>query len=120
MTEVRRLRKERGLTQAELARIARLSQMTISRMEMSPDKRKGGISISSAVAVARALEVEIDVLFHNFVLNPTQGRPAHTGTKLNLLKHVQLDIFCPKCNTKVSNLAAENGQSECCEAELAA
>jgi hypothetical protein len=89
-------------------------------MELSPSKRKGGISISSAVAVARALEVEIEVLFHKFVLNPTQGRPAHTGTKLNLLKHIQPNIFCPKCKTEASSMAIEIGLSECCETELVA
>lgn len=122
MTEVRRLRKDRGLTQVALAKAAQLSVATIQRMEQSPLKRKGGISISAAVAVARALEEEIDVVFNNFVLNPTQGRPAHTGASLNPPKHIRPAAHCPNpsCNMELPNSACAGSECENCSASLAA
>jgi DNA-binding XRE family transcriptional regulator len=120
LTEVRDLRIKRGLTQKKLALAADLSQATICRMEMSPRERKGGISLESAVSVARALEVDVLDLFRGFVLNPTQGRPAHTGAKLNLIKHIRTTVVCPKCNMLVSLMDAAGGLSECCAASLAA
>jgi DNA-binding XRE family transcriptional regulator len=114
LTEVRDLRIKRGLTQKKLALAADLSQATICRMEMSPRERKGGISLESAVSV------DVLDLFRGFVLNPTQGRPAHTGAKLNLIKHIRTTVVCPKCNMLVSLMDAAGGLSECCAASLAA
>jgi DNA-binding XRE family transcriptional regulator len=120
LTEVRRLRKERGLTQKELAIAADLSQATICRIEKNPRERKGGISLESAVSVARALDIDVTDLFRGFVINPTQGRPPHSGTKLNYTKPIRISIVCPKCNTLVSLKDAADGLSECCSAALAA
>ena len=120
MTELERLRKERGLTKKALAETAQLSTHTIARMEMSPKERKGGISIASAVAVARVLDVDLETSFPNFVLNPTQGRPAGSGCSVNLRMPVQLVVSCPGCGTQVSTRESVIGLSECCTAKLAA
>ncbi|MBC7565226.1 helix-turn-helix transcriptional regulator [Candidatus Saccharibacteria bacterium] len=120
LTKVRSLRKEQGLTQVELAKASGISSITIIRMEMDPTKRRGGISIASACAVARTLGVELDVLFPNTVLNHTQGRPIQSGAEMTLTGPIQIIATCPRCGTQVSNRERAAGSSECCEATLAA
>lgn len=119
MTEVRRQRKARGLTQKALAEIAGIAPVTIYRMELDPRDRKGGISIDSACAVARALEVEVNVLFPNTVLNYYQGRPVQSGGSY-ATKTARKIESCPECGTQVSTRERYAGQSDCCEAKLAA
>lgn len=120
MTNVKSLRIKRGLKQAELAKASGLSKNTIGRMEMDPTKRRGGISIESACAVARTLGVDLDELFPNTVLNHTQGRPIQTGADRTPTRPIQIIATCPKCGTQVSASERVAGSSECCEATLAA
>lgn len=121
LTEVRRQRIKRGLTQKQLAEIAGIAPKTIHRMEQSPRDRKAGISIESACAVARALEVELDALFPNTVLNYNQGRPVQTGGSYTIkTKTVHETVVCPGCGTEVSIREQTENKSDCCEATLAA
>jgi transcriptional regulator with XRE-family HTH domain len=120
LTEVRRQRTARGLTQTKLAKTAGVSVVTIQRMEQHPRNRKTGISIESACAVARALEVELDALFPNTVLNYSQGRPVQSGGSYAIkTKTVHQTTYCPGCGTQVSVRERLAGQSDCCEAKLA-
>jgi len=118
-TEVQRLRKERGLSQQELATLAGFSINTVVRMETDPSRRKGGFSIASASAVARALEVRIEALFPNTVLNPTQGRPLMSGCSTGPITTIRDAPSCTDCGTQVSRQELADGISECCSAEIA-
>ena len=58
MTTLERLRRDRGLDQMELAKLASVAQSTISRIE-----RGGGVTAPTALALARALGVTVEDLF---------------------------------------------------------
>ena len=115
LTEVHRLRTKRGLTQKDLATLAGISAATVGNMEKSPSERKGGVSIDAACNVARALGVEVDVLFPNTVLSYTRGRPIQTGTETRPVRIIKPKVFCPAlgCNTEVSEHEVVTGFSEC-------
>ena len=55
---IRTLRKQRGLTQAELAKLAGVSTISITRYEAG-----GNLSLSNAKKIATALKVTVDELF---------------------------------------------------------
>jgi transcriptional regulator with XRE-family HTH domain len=56
---LRQLRKERGLTQGDLARLAKIDIMQVSRYE----RGLGLPSLETAIALARVLETSTDLLF---------------------------------------------------------
>lgn len=120
MTEVRRLRTERGMTSQALADAARVSIATIRRMEQSSGKRKGSINITSACLVARALGVEVDKVFPDTELTEV-GRSAQTGGNYNT-KPIQIVRICPNpcCKMQVPNGVPADGTCEYCDASLAA
>lgn len=96
LTEVERLRKERGLTQQALARAAGVSATTISRMEHPPYR----ISIESACDVARALGIELGKLYQGGTISYGVGRPVRTGRPINKVKRAE--ARCITCGTFVS------------------
>jgi len=58
---ISRIRKQRGLTQVDLAELTKLTQPTISRAERGDDST----TMATLASIAAALEVPISVLFND-------------------------------------------------------
>ena len=121
MTEVQRLRIERGLTMVQLADLAKISQQTIFKMEQDPSNRTSKISPAAAHAVAEVFDKELSSLFRTTELSDGNvGRPIRTGGELTNTQPIRIISFCPDCNQQVSAREKNDGESECCSAKLAA
>ncbi len=83
--KIRRLRKNKGWSQIDLARIAWIDQGTISALERNA---KGGLRIDTLVRIARALGVSIDGLFV-----PTDGATVEpTDPQLDVMMRLVVDM----------------------------
>ena len=82
---LRAIREERGLTQKELARLAGIAEMLVSRYE----RGVGNPAIDTAIALARALEVSLDYLLLD--QKGQNGAPAGIRNLLLLEKLREVD-----------------------------
>lgn len=106
MHPVQKKRIEAGLSAQELAEQAKLSVVTIYRIEQ--DQRDRKVRYDTAAAVARALGCKVTNLFSPTELTD-QGRPAHTGGKVTIVvtTTTRTEItfegdICPNCWTQLS------------------
>jgi transcriptional regulator with XRE-family HTH domain len=83
--KIRRLRKNKGWSQMDLARISWVDQGTISALERNA---KGGLRIDTLVRLARALGVSTDSLFV-----PTDGATVEpTDPQLDVMMRLVVDL----------------------------
>lgn len=91
------IRKSLGLTQAELAELAGLSQVTICRIENNDYEH---IREETAIAIADALYMRKRDIFHEFDLSNRGRMPGTTGERTVTVQVVN-EATCSKCHLLV-------------------
>jgi len=101
---IRKLRTEKGLTQAELAELLHVSNKTVSKWECG----SGCPEISLFPQLSRVLDVDFPALFRGEI----QEKSKDTGN----LKHLKFYI-CPDCGNLIT--ATSDAAVSCCGKVLA-
>lgn len=90
-SNIKRIRKEKNLTQEQLAELINLSSSFISRLERSNDQN---ISVKTLIAISSSLQVDINELFLNEEKRQSQkGNSFQSRMLMNEINNLNPDEF---------------------------